>query len=90
MAIISYINDMRGIKPDYCSKIACNIWDFCITEKMWISVAHIADVSNKDAYKQSSIHDNATHWQLWNNIYFYMLPRLSIMGQKLVMITGQK
>ena len=24
MAIISYINDMRGIKPDYCSKIACN------------------------------------------------------------------
>ena len=55
---------MGGIKSDFCNKIVCKIWDFCITEKLWISAVHIPGISSKEANKQSRIFDDSTDWQL--------------------------
>ena len=55
---------MGGIKLDSCNKKACNIWDFCITEKSWILAAHIPGISIKEVIKQSSIPDDSKDWQL--------------------------
>ena len=60
MTVISYMNNISCIKSDSCSKIAYNILEFCITEKLWISAAHIPVVSNREADKQSSFLDDVT------------------------------
>ena len=69
MTSISYTNNMGDTIPHSCNKIGSNVWDFCITEKLWISAAHIPGVSDKEADKHSSILDNCTDWQLSLDIF---------------------
>ena len=64
MTITSYISNMGCIKSDSCNKIVCNLWDFFITEKLWILAAHIPKVFNEKSDKQSRIFDNTAEWQL--------------------------
>ena len=45
---------------DSCNKIAWNIWDFCIAEKLWIPAARIQGDSNKKVDKHSRILDDST------------------------------
>ena len=52
------------VQNDYCNKIACNLQEFCTTEKLWVSAVHIHGVYNKEANEQSKIFDDATDWQL--------------------------
>ena len=49
---------MVGIKSDFCNKIACNIWDFCIAEKL-------DDLGNK----QSRTLNDSTDWQLNSELF---------------------
>ena len=55
---------MGGIKSDECNKIACDIWEFCIREKLWVSAAHIPGRQNQEADAQSRILEDATEWKL--------------------------
>ena len=56
MTVITCINNMSSMKSDSGRKIAhSNIWDFCITGKLWISAAHIPRVYNEEADMQSRI-----------------------------------
>ena len=63
MTIISYINDTGGMKSDSCNKIACSIWGFSNTEKLWISAAHISCGSNNEIDKEFRILNNTVAWQ---------------------------
>ena len=68
MTVICDINNTGGTKSDSCNKIACNIWKFCITEKLWILVAYIANASYKEANRQSRILEDANDWQMGQGI----------------------
>lgn len=48
MTVISYVNNMGGTKSDSSIKIVCKTWGFCITEKLWISAAHIPSICNRE------------------------------------------
>ena len=64
LAISVIPNITTGLHKIFCNKIACNIWDFCITQKLWIYAAYLLDISNKEADKQSRILGNVTYSQL--------------------------
>ena len=64
LAISMIPNITTGLHKISCKKIACNIWDFCITKKIWIYAAHLLDISTKEGDKQSRILDNVTYSQL--------------------------
>ena len=64
MAIVRSINNIGRIKSDSCNKIACNIRDSYIIKKLWISAAHISDVSDKEVDTQCRIRDDTLDWQL--------------------------
>ena len=51
IAVIIYINNVGDIESNSCIKIVCNICDFCVTKKPWISAIHIPGLSNKEADK---------------------------------------
>ena len=60
---------MGGIKSDSCSKIASNVWDFCITDKLWISTAHIPGISIKEPKKLLRTLEDPTDWQLNSELF---------------------
>ena len=68
MTVTCDINNTGSTKSDYCNKIASNIWNFCITEKLWISAAYIANASYKEANQQSRILEGANDWQMGQGI----------------------
>ena len=41
--IISYVNNIRGIKSEFCNEIADELWVCCTPQNMWISAAHILE-----------------------------------------------
>ena len=49
MTVISNINNIDGTKSVSCNKVASNILDFSITEKLWISAAYVPNASDKEA-----------------------------------------
>ena len=61
---ISYINKMGGTKSSECNRIAKQIWEWCITHKLWISAAHIPGIDNYEADYLSRPVNDATEWQL--------------------------
>ena len=60
--IIANINNLGGINS--CRKIASNMRDFCVAEKLWESAAHIPDISIKEPNKQLRTFEDPTDWQL--------------------------
>ena len=58
LTVTSCINNTGNIKYGSCNKIACNLWDFCIIEKLWILAAYMPSVSNKKTDKHSRILDD--------------------------------
>ena len=45
----SYINNKRGIKSEFCNKIAKELWVGCTSQNMWVSGAHIPGTQNAEA-----------------------------------------
>ena len=57
---ISYVNNMGDITSQTCNNVACRIWDFCIKNQLWVSVAHIIGTISIEADKQSRVLEDAT------------------------------
>ena len=43
---ISYINNKRGLKTEFCQEIATILWVWCTSKNMWVSAVHISGTSN--------------------------------------------
>ena len=67
---ISYVNNMGDITSQTCNNVACRIWDFCIKNQLWVSVAHITGTINIEADKQSRVLEDAT------DLAFYLEQQL--------------
>ena len=61
---INYINNMGGTKSKSCNTLAYRIWDWCSSEHLWLSAAHIPGVLNTEADEQSRKFSDASEWKL--------------------------
>ena len=66
---IAYISNVSGIIREICNNIACNIWNFCTKNKLWVSTAHIPGKDNIEADQQSRILQDATEWKFHEKLF---------------------
>ena len=64
----SYLAKFGGRKPEL-NKLAREIWEWCITRNIHLSVAHIPGVSNKEADCLSRSYNDDTEWSLDMNTF---------------------
>ena len=66
---IAYISNVSGIIREICNNTACNIWNFCTKNKLWVSTAHIPGKDNIEADQQSRILQDATEWKFHEKLF---------------------
>ena len=72
---VSYINNMGGMKSIPCDKLAHEIWEFCISQKFWLSASHIPGTKNVTAdYHSREFNDN-TEWQLSTHVFDQIIKK---------------
>ena len=75
---IAYINNMGGTVSSKCNNLAKVIWEFCISENIWISAEHIPGTKNSIAdFMSRSFNDN-TEWQLSTELFQKIIKQFSI------------
>ena len=66
---IAYIKNMGGVRSDFCNKLAHEIWCWCESHCIWLTIAHVPGVENVLAdYKSRKFSDNV-EWQLSQKIF---------------------
>ena len=66
---VTYINSMGGIKSPRCNDIAYQIWSWCIIKNIWLTVIHIASVTNTRTDEKSRLFNDRTEWTLDKTIF---------------------
>lgn len=65
---VCYVQNMGGICSLLCNKVAIEIWEFCVANKIWLSCAHIAGVKN-EADKPSREFNDELEWELHSDVF---------------------
>ena len=61
---VSYVNNKRGIKSEFCNKIEKELWVWCTSQNMWVSAAHIPGTQNTEADSFSRNFNEIIEWKL--------------------------
>jgi hypothetical protein len=78
---IAYINHMGGSKSEELNQIAYELWDWCITQNIWVTAAHIPGVHNILADKHSRRFQDEHEWKLNKSVFQQILhnyPELNV------------
>eukprot|EP00794_Sanderia_malayensis_P016482 gene16482-18121_t len=70
---VAVINTMGTCHSDSCNSIACEIWQFCETNVMWLTAAHIPGTENIIADRESRNTNIDTEWMLNPKVLFEVL-----------------
>ena len=66
---LAYVKHMGGVRSPQCNKVAQQIWNFCESHFIWITIAHIPGVENVKAdYKSRNFSDNV-EWSLSSTLF---------------------
>jgi len=65
---ISYIKNMGGTKSTLCNKVAKDIWLWCKSRNIWITIAFVPGKHNIEADKASRKFKENTEWMLNTNV----------------------
>ena len=85
---ISYVNNMGG-KIFTLDKLSGIIWNYCISQNIWLSAVHIPGKCNKVADKMSREFDVNTEWSLSSTIFqtikskFQFSPEIDLFASRL-------
>ena len=66
---VAYLNNMGGSKSPACNKVAKDIWFWCMSRNIWISVVHLAGRLNTDADRESRHFNDDIEWKLNPKIF---------------------
>ena len=63
---VCYVTNMGGCKSLECDVVAKEIWNFCIDNGTWLSIAHTPGIANA-ADKPSREFNNKLKWEIGEN-----------------------
>lgn len=66
---IAYVNEMGGTKSIVCNSICIDIWNWCISNDIWITCAHIPGKKNVLADEASRNFNDRHEWKLNPKIF---------------------
>lgn len=66
-AAVACLNKMRSSRSQSCNTITTQLWEWCITNSVWLSAAHIPEWDNVAADLESRRMNSDAQWKL-NNI----------------------
>ena len=73
---ISYVKNMGGMSSELRDKIAADIWNFVLSQNMWISITHIPGVQNVEADWASRTLNERTEWSLFPTVFQFLCQTL--------------
>ena len=66
---LAYTRKMGGVKSESCNGIAREIWEFCESRELWLTIAHIPGVENVTADFKSRNFVDDTEWELSDKLF---------------------
>ena len=75
---IAVLNHMGASHSDPCNRLGKEIWEWCISRKIWLSAAHIPGVCNIQADFESRRTNDTTEWTLDSTSLRNALSQLSL------------
>ena len=66
---VAYIKNMGGSHSEQCNSVARKIWIWCKENNVWLTVAHIPGILNKEADLKSRKFNDDTEWKLEPKIF---------------------
>ena len=75
---IAVLNHMGASHSDPCNRLGKEIWEWCISRKIWLSAAHIPGVCNIQADFESRRTNDTTEWTLDSTSLRNSLSQLSL------------
>ena len=61
---VAYVNNMGGSKSLELDQLANDLWEWSISQEIWVSAVHIPGISNIDADEQSRNFNDEHEWAL--------------------------
>lgn len=61
---VSYVREFGGLHSSLCNKLAVDIWNFVLSNDMWLSISHIPGKENVEADRSSRHFDDNKEWKL--------------------------
>ena len=71
---VSYINKREGTHSPTLASLALEIWNYCISRKIWITARHVPGVTNIEADFASRNFNDRTEWAL-NKMVFQRITK---------------
>ncbi|XP_028402107.1 uncharacterized protein LOC114525097 [Dendronephthya gigantea] len=72
---VSYINKRGGTHSPTLASLALEIWNFCISQQIWITARHVPGVTNVEADFASGNFNNRTEWTLEKRVFQMITKR---------------
>ena len=66
---VAYINHMGGSVSEMCNNVSRETWEWCISQDIWITAAHIPGKANVEADWESRNFNDQSHWKLNVNVF---------------------
>jgi hypothetical protein len=67
-SLLTYINNMGGIRSKVCNELATNIWLWCIQRGIWLSASYIYTSQNVADIESRKFNENI-EWKLTSNVF---------------------
>ena len=84
---VAYIAHMGGSKSVACNELAKQLWTWCISRQIWVSVAHLRGVENVVADRKSRVFHDETEWMLNREIFHTLcteyVPSIDLFASRL-------
>ena len=61
---VAYVRNTGGSHSLPCNDITRQIWEWCLTRNIWVSISHIPMEINVTADQASRVFDDSTEWKL--------------------------
>ena len=69
-----------------CDKLAHEIWEFCISQKFWLSASHIPGTKNVTAHYHSREFNDNTEWKLSTHVFDEIIKKFKTIVDRSVCI----
>ena len=66
---VAYISHMGGSKSQVCNDLAKELWLWCISRCIWVSVSHLPGIQNVTADRKSRNFHDETEWMLKPEVF---------------------
>ena len=67
--VLAYVKNMGGVRSEACNSVAKQIWEYCESMELWVTIAHIPGVDNVLADFRSRNFRDDLEWEVSPKVF---------------------